>query len=152
MNRNYIIILFLVFFLINVEKSHGCYPSGRHIKDLIVNVTDATFSRGEIHITTWVKGGTTDALGHFTFDYNGVSVRILKDPQFVNDHHCENTGSGTVNPVTTTWYYDPSLTPPKGTPVNIYIAIYATCNEKVVSPIFSAIRCLSNNVSYQTSA
>ncbi|CAB4484661.1 uncharacterized protein OCT59_005105 [Rhizophagus irregularis] len=125
MNHNYIIILFLTLFLTHVKKTFGCHPAGEFFSSG-AEVQNATFSSSQISITTFAPnsfkndGMYTDALGHFTFDYTDFAggiyysghVRILHDPKFVNDHKCTDTGPNAVNPYTSTWNYDPKLTPP----------------------------------------
>ncbi|UZO10497.1 uncharacterized protein OCT59_002078 [Rhizophagus irregularis] len=55
-------------------------------------VTNASFTSGELTITiqTWEGRTPVQALGHYTFHADsGVEWRFLKNPQFVQGHHCE---------------------------------------------------------------
>ena len=106
----------------------------------------------QLQITVQVSGSgfpepKPEALGHFTFgDDQGHYYRFLQNPVFVNTHDCEYRGYNETNPFTITYSYDPAQTPPKGTKVGIWVAIYWNCDTRT----FSAINCCSQNVYYSS--
>lgn len=70
------------------------------------------------------------AIGHYTFGGDkGHSHRFLKDPEFVNTHHCDDNSDTQVNPYTDTRSYDPVNTPVKGEWVGIWLQVYWSCNS-----------------------
>ncbi|CAG8706442.1 hypothetical protein C2G38_2229894 [Gigaspora rosea] len=149
MNHNYIIILFLAIFLIQVEKIHCgyspvegthdiCYPVGRNGQTIDGSeIQKVSFSPGIIYVTTNIieKGpnGTdkyTEGIGHFNYinPYgNYVSVRILKQGEMVNNHICNKIDPNEVNPFKRSWEFDPALTPPTGAIVDVELSIYWEC-------------------------
>ncbi|RGB37232.1 hypothetical protein C1646_757188 [Rhizophagus diaphanus] len=70
----------------------------------VANIIDASWVPGApILNTTYVPDGDNgpnypEAFGHFTFGNDQVKHRFLRDPIFVNDHHCTYTSSDEKNP------------------------------------------------------
>ncbi|CAB4381429.1 unnamed protein product [Rhizophagus irregularis] len=163
MNQKRFIILFalLIFFLIHVEKTHACYPSGSRSFECKkefdgVKIKDAKWSPDDplLIITTYVPDGkygrnAPEAFGHFTFKNDKVYYKFLRDPHFFNDHHCEKKGPHEVNPYVSYHQYEKSQRPAKGTWVEIRLAIYWGC--KIVGfPPGGPIDCCHKNVVYKS--
>ena len=153
MNQKYFIISFTLlvfFFLTNVEKSLGCHPSGEGDQGVphYPKVTNASFTSGELTITiqTWEGRTPTQALGHYTFHADsGVEWRFLKNPQFVQGHHCDIDGNE-VNPYTETRSFDASQTP-SNTWFDIWVSVYTNCYHMEFGS--SEVGCLSFDIHYR---
>ncbi|RIA84609.1 hypothetical protein C1645_832036 [Glomus cerebriforme] len=146
MNQKRSIILFtlLVFFLIYVEKTHGCHPSGslsREDYDCTpgwdgVEITDVTWDPNspEMTITVYIPDGNDgknapQAYGHFRFTSGGDSnvYELINKQKFVNTHKCAEKGSNEVNPYTSSYTYDELYRPLNGETFRIWISVYWSC-------------------------
>ncbi|CAG8565359.1 893_t:CDS:2 [Diversispora eburnea] len=135
MNQKYSAILFtlLVFFLIHVEKAHGCNPAGtKSCSPLtyITNVQWLTTSKFNMTLTAPSKH-FPEALSNMTIQwYDGKlhNETVFDEPVFINGHHCDSKGSNEVNPITTTW--NSPIQFPKGSVVTTFVTIYWDCDQK----------------------
>ena len=100
-----------------------------------IGVTNAVWlsNSAELLITTNVPNSRIDAIGHFSFGYNGnTGFKFFGDPIYVNNFNCDDPDDTYLrnNPYTSIWSYDPKVKPPVGTNVGIWVAIYWDCDEE----------------------
>ncbi|CAG8653025.1 11699_t:CDS:2, partial [Racocetra fulgida] len=115
----------------------------------IIDVTWISDFQFNITVGTPDSGYAPQGLGHFTFGTPNSDVeeriRFLKDPEFFNNQQCDRPGPGQVTPFTSTWIYDPTKAPPKGSDARFWISVYWKCEFYRSSS--DAVECNSEDIS-----
>ncbi|CAG8789987.1 776_t:CDS:1, partial [Racocetra persica] len=114
----------------------------------ITNVTWISDSQFNITVETPDSGYAPQGLGHFTFGPTGSDVkeriRFLNQPKFLNNQRCDRPGPGQVTPFTSTWTYDPTKAPPKGSEAGFWISVYWRC--EFYRSFSDAVECTSEDI------